>query len=156
MKNIWNSGYCIVWRYYETIFQYVIEIIINWLNSDNAVYEYDRLYYEEDDFDYAEELIKGWTISSITYDDNCPSFSVFSVTPRWGEIGKWLKIFRKRNTQTMHLWKNCGAELSYEKGDIKNGGVRSFNLIILSVTPPNYIICPQCKHPIEVEVDQND
>ena len=69
-------------------FNMLIEIIINWLNSDNAVYEYDRLYYEEDDLDYAEELIKGLTISSITYDDNCPSFSVFSVTPRWGEIGK--------------------------------------------------------------------
>ena len=35
-------------------FTMLIEIIINWLNSDNAVYEYDRLYYEEDDLDYAE------------------------------------------------------------------------------------------------------
>lgn len=68
-------------------FNMLIEIIINWLNSDNAADEYDRLY-EESDLDYAEEVIKGWTISSITYDDNCPSFSVFSVAPRWEEIGK--------------------------------------------------------------------
>lgn len=69
-------------------FNMLIEIIINWLNSDNAVYEYDRLYYKEDDLGYVEGLIKGWTISSIIYDDNCPGFSVFSVAPRWGEIGK--------------------------------------------------------------------
>ena len=62
----------------------------------------------------------------------------------------------EKGTRKQCTCENCGAELSYEKGDIKNGGVRSFNLIILSVTPPNYIICPHCKHPIEVEVDQND
>ena len=68
-------------------FNMLIEIIINWLNSDNVADEYDRLY-EENDLDCAEEVIRGWTISSITYDDNCPSFSVFSVAPRWEEIGK--------------------------------------------------------------------
>lgn len=70
-------------------FNMLVEIIINWLSSDNAKAEYDRLYEENsDDFDYAEEVDEGWTISSITYDDNCPSFSVFSVAPRWEEIGK--------------------------------------------------------------------
>ncbi len=51
---------------------------------------------------------------------------------------------------------NCGAILSYEKDDIKSGGVKSFNLRLLSITPPDYIICPQCKHLIAVEVDEND
>lgn len=68
-------------------FNMLIEIIINWLISDNVKSEYDRLY-EENDLDYAEEASRGWMISSITYDDNCPDFSVFSVAPRWEEIGK--------------------------------------------------------------------
>lgn len=62
----------------------------------------------------------------------------------------------EKGTRKQCTCENCGAELSYEKDDIRRGGVRSFNLILLSATPPNYIICPQCKHPIEVEVDQND
>lgn len=72
-----------------------------------------------------------------------------------GKVIPMIEILEK-GTRKQCTCENCGAELSYEKDDIKNGGVKSFNLIILSVTPPNYIICPQCKHPIEVEVEKDD
>lgn len=62
----------------------------------------------------------------------------------------------EKGTRKQCTCENCGAELSYEKADIRSGGVRSFNLILLSATPPNYIICPQCKHPVEVEVEKDD
>lgn len=62
----------------------------------------------------------------------------------------------KKGTRKQCTCEHCGAVMSYEKNDIKSGGVRSFNLRLLNATPPNYIICPQCKHPVEVEVDEND
>lgn len=68
-------------------FNMLVEIIINWLNSNDAASEYARLY-EENDLDCAEEVREGWTISSITYRDDCPAFSVFSIAPCWEEIGK--------------------------------------------------------------------
>lgn len=72
-----------------------------------------------------------------------------------GKARPMIEILEK-GTRKQCTCENCGAELSYEKDDIRSGGVRSFNLRLLSATPPNYIICPQCKHLIAVEVDEND
>lgn len=73
-----------------------------------------------------------------------------------GKARPMIEILEK-GTRKQCTCENCGAELSYEKNDIKNKPKRTIDFRTLKpVYPPNYIICPQCKHPVEVEVDEND
>lgn len=63
----------------------------------------------------------------------------------------------KKGTRKQCTCENCGAVMSYEKNDIKDKPKRTIDFRTLKpVYPQNYIICPQCKHPVEVEVDEND
>lgn len=73
-----------------------------------------------------------------------------------GNEVKMIEILEK-GTRKQCTCENCGAELSYEKNDIKDKPKRTIDFRTLKpVYPSNYIICPQCKHPVEVEVDEND
>lgn len=69
----------------------------------------------------------------------------------------------KRGTRKQCVCEHCGAELSYEEKDIKNDkkghalGMISLRMFQTGKSyPSKYIICPQCKHPIAVEVNEND
>ena len=63
----------------------------------------------------------------------------------------------ERGTRKQCECENCGAVLSYEKDDIKTQSIRTFSLRTFKpVYPSKYIICPQCKHPISVEVSKDD
>lgn len=105
--------------------------------------------------DVVDFIEKYFGIQLLTYQKLQIRMLMMEYAKYEGKVRPMIEIL-ERGTRKQCTCENCGAELSYEKGDIRSGGVRSFNLRLLDVTPPNYIICPQCKHPIEVEVEQDD
>lgn len=64
-----------------------------------------------------------------------------------------IKVIRPRTRRNVEC-ANCGALLSYEEEDVREGSDKEFIQCTMSINhiPYNYIICPECGETIRLAV----